>query len=236
MRLDLQLGVQLLCRPRLFGIDRFHPLFEAAETDFAAAHDTSVEPQRLTREPGQEGAVMADDDERAIIARQPIFQPIDRGDVQMVGRFVQQQQVRLACQRTGDGSTATFAATRGLRFARQVDAELVGNRLHLMRGRRKLARQREIMQRRKGRHVGVLLQHYDPRARLHRACALVRLDQPGDEFQQGRLARAVTPDQRQPVALADMNIDPLEQPVGALREAEIFIGKNRCCHGRAARP
>ena len=69
VRLDLQLGVQLLRRPRLFGIDRLHPLFETAKADLVAAHLPPVQPQRLARQPRQEGAVMADDDEAAIIAR-----------------------------------------------------------------------------------------------------------------------------------------------------------------------
>ena len=40
---------------------------------------------------------MADGDDRALIAAQKAFQPLDGGQVEMVGRLVQQQDVR------GDG-------------------------------------------------------------------------------------------------------------------------------------
>ena len=41
----------------------------------------------------EEKAVMRDDDERRGQVVQKILQPLQRGDVQMVGRLVQQQQV-----------------------------------------------------------------------------------------------------------------------------------------------
>ena len=235
MRLDLELGVQLFGRAGLFGVDRLHPLFKTAKADLVAAHRPPVEPERLAGKARQESAVVADDDEGAIIARHPVFDPVDRRDVEVVGRFVEQQQVGFAGERAGDGGAAALTSTRGLRFARQVDAELIGNRLHLMRGRRIIAREREIMQRRKGRDVRVLFQRDDARARLDRAGAFIRFDLTADELEQRRLARAVAADERQPVALADMNVDVAEQPVRTLAEAEIFEGEDGSRHGGAAR-
>ncbi|CUJ08852.1 Uncharacterised protein [Achromobacter aegrifaciens] len=43
----------------------------------------------------QEVAVVADDDHRALVAVEHVFQPTDGVDVQVVGRFVQQQHVRI---------------------------------------------------------------------------------------------------------------------------------------------
>ena len=100
--------------------------------------------------------------------------------------------------------------------------------------RRRPARQRERAQGRERRHVRILLEqhHLDPR--LNRPPPFVRLDQIGDAFEQGRLPRPVPPDQRQPVALADEQVEPTEQPAGALDKAEILIGKDGRGHGGAA--
>src|SRR3546814_1842063 len=63
-----------------------------------------------------------------------------------------------------------------------------------------------------------------------RTGALVRFDLRGDELQQRGLARAVAPDQRQPIPLPDENVEIAEKPVGALRQAEIFEGKDGSRH------
>ena len=76
----------------------------------------------------------------------------------------------------------------------------------------------------------ILLEKHDLDARLDRPPPFVRLDQPGQAFEQGRLARPVAPDQGQPVALPDEQVDPPEQPAAALDESEIFISEDGCCH------
>ena len=49
---------------------------------------------------------------------------------------------------------------------------------------------------------------------LDRALALVGLDLVREAFAAGGLARAVAADQRQPVARADVEVEPSEQPAG----------------------
>ena len=71
------------------------------------------------------------------------------------------------------------------------------------------------------------------RAGNDRALALVGVDQPGEAFEQGRLASAVAPDQRQPVARSDIKVEPAKKPAFALDEAEAFIGKDWRSHPRA---
>ena len=93
------------------------------------------------------------------------------------------------------------------------------------------ARQREVPQRREPGHRRILLEqhHLDPR--LDRPPPLVGLDHVGEAFEQGRLPRPVAPDQRQPVALADEQVEPAEQPARALDQAEIFISEDGRGHG-----
>ncbi len=73
------------------------------------------------------------------------------------------------------------------------------------------------------RHSRLLLQQHHARARHDGAPALVRFDPPGDQLEQRRLAGPVAPDQRQPVARLDMDVEAAEQPPRSLDEAEIFI-------------
>ena len=80
-------------------------------------------------------------------------------------------------------------------------------------------------------HVGILFEQHDSSPRNDFAQPLVGVDHRGEAFEQGRLARAVAPDQGEAVARADMDVEAAEQPAFALGEAEIFETENRGCHG-----
>ena len=61
-----------------------------AEPDLGPAERSAVEPQATFRQPGEKGAVVADDDERALEAPQPILEPLDRTQIEVVGGLVEQ--------------------------------------------------------------------------------------------------------------------------------------------------
>ena len=230
MLLQLQLGVELLGVALFLGIDRFRPCLEPAETDFRAPDGAAIEPQGLLGQPGQEGAIVADGDECTAEPPEPFLQPVDRGDVEMVGRLVKQQHVRFLRQRADNRRTPPLPARRRGRLARQVDAELIGDRLRLILQRRIVPAEHVVAKRREAAQVRLLFEQDDARAGLDRSPALVGVDLAGDQLQQGRLARAVAPDQRQPVARTDMHVEPAKEPAGALDEAEIFECEDWCCH------
>jgi hypothetical protein len=98
------------------------------------------------------------------------------------------------------------------------------------------AGQHPFAERSMGGHHRILFEQHDSAAGDDRALALVGVDDPGDAFQQGRLARAVAPDQRQPVTRADVDVEVPEQPAFALNETEVFIGKNWGSHARPLEP
>ena len=150
----------------------------------------------------------------------------------MVGRLVEQQHVGVLRQCPRDRGAAAFAARRRLRVAAQVDAELVGDRLRLVPGRGVAAGKHIVEQGRAAFHPRLLLEQHDMRARHDGAAALVAVDAAGDQLEQRRLARAVAADQRQPVALADIEVQAAEQPAMALDETEIFVSEDRCSHAR----
>ncbi len=225
---EAQLGVEPLGIARFLGINGFGPRIEPAEADFLAADAAAVEPQRRFRQPRQERAVVADRDERTRKAAEPVLDPFDCREVEMVGRFVEQQDVGLHRESARDGGAAPLAARSGRRFARQVDPDLIGNRFYLMR--RDATRGRVIAQRRKSGQRRFLLEQDDACAGHDGAPSFVGVDLPRQKLEQRRLSGAVPTDQRQPVAWPHEQVEPAEQPAAPLDNAEIFICENGCSH------
>ena len=58
----------------------------------------------------EEGTVMRDDQGSPAEAIQPVFQPFEHGNVEMVGGFIQQQQVRVRQQQAGQRQARLLAA------------------------------------------------------------------------------------------------------------------------------
>ena len=226
-----QLGVELVGVLGLFGIDRLGPRLEPAEADLGAPHGAAVEPQRRLGQPRQEHPVVADRDEAPSKPLQPRFEPLDRGDVEVVGRLVEQQHLGLLRQRAGDRRATLLAAARGRTRPVEVDAELVGDSFDNIGFRRIITVQREVAQRSVGDNRRILVEQDDARSGSDRAATLVDLGPAGEDLEQRRLACTVAPDQRQPVALADREVEAAQQPAGALDEADVFECEDGSCHG-----
>src|SRR6201999_4211212 len=69
------------------------PGLEGGEAAIDLADLAAVEPRGRARQIGQETAVMADQDQRAATAIELVFQPFDGGEIEMVGRLVQQEDI-----------------------------------------------------------------------------------------------------------------------------------------------
>ena len=233
MFLGLELGIELGGVLGFLGGDPLRPFLEAAEADFGAAQRAAIQPQAVLGQPGQEGAVMADRQHAAVEAVQPVFQPFDGGDIEMVGRLVEQQQVRLFGQGADQRGAAAFPARSGGGIAVEIGTETRGDRIEQVIGRGVMAGSGIIPQRGKAGEVGVLLQPHDLEAGRHGAAAFVELDFSGDELEQRGLANAVAADQRQPVTGIDGQVKAAEQPVAALAQAGVFKGENGFGHDRS---
>ena len=79
---------------------------------------------------------MADDDEGALEAVQPVLEPVDGAKVEMVGRLVEQQDIGILGKCADDRSAPPLAAARAVDLARKLDSQLVGNCRGLVRCRR----------------------------------------------------------------------------------------------------
>ena len=86
------------------------PGLELRKAFVQAADDPAINPHRGPGQVFQKPPVMADQNKRRTQALQLAFKPFDGGQVQMVCRLVQQQDVRFRGQRTGEGASTCFAA------------------------------------------------------------------------------------------------------------------------------
>ncbi len=143
---------------------------------------------------------MADDDQRAAAAAEFAFQPLDGGEIEVVGRLVQQQDIGRGRQHPRQRGAAGFAAgdMRGIFVAAQPKLlQDVAGLIMVVAGRKACF---DIGQR--GSEAGkirLLRQVADGRTRLHEAAAAVGLDQAGRDLEQRRFAGAVAADQTHPL-------------------------------------
>ena len=205
----------LCCRSSfLAGGSSFEIPVVATLVDMAQA---SVELEHTGGDPIEHVAIVGDDHEPAREVLEFVLQPLDRIDVEMVGRLVEHEQVGIGDQCPGQRDPLLLP-TREL-VHRPVD--------HL--------RQAEAMQRRlappatsdrvahtagwKGRDL-IDGGHGDTTASTNRAD--LRLAGAGDDRQQGRLAGAVDADHAQPVAARYRDGDIGEQRPQRAAHADTF--------------
>jgi hypothetical protein len=77
---------------------------------------------------------------------------------------------------------------------------------------------------------GVLLQQNDPGSGDDRPPPFVGVDERREAFEKRGLAGAVAADEREPVALPDIDVEIAEQPAFTLNKAEIFVREDGGCH------
>ena len=148
----------------------------------------------------------------------------------MVRRLVQQQQVRLGHRGPGDQHQAPPAAAEGFQRLcrlRLVEAEGREDRLGAIGEDLALRRRHAVRHgRKRGRGFERGRQHLldiaDGKIAPGQPPAFVDLLAAGKHAQQGRLAAAIGPDEPDPVALPDGEIEAGEHTARAIGEAQIF--------------
>ena len=110
MLLGDDLAVELVLVALLLGQHLVAPVLEIGEAALDAAGLAAVEPDRAARQVGEEAAVVADHHQRGAAAFELALQPFDGGEVEMVGRLVEQEDVRLRRQHAGERRAARLAA------------------------------------------------------------------------------------------------------------------------------
>jgi hypothetical protein len=156
---------------------------------------------------------------------QLLFQRLDREDVQVVGRLVQQQHVGLFGEGARQGGAALLATRQALCALLGIQAEVSQGGLSLVvLG----AAGGAVVQQGVAGDLRLLTDEDDLGAGLHRALAAVGLDAlVGQDLQQCALARAVAADQAGAHARLQGQVDAVEQGLGAVGETDILEGENR---------
>ena len=126
-----------------------------------------------------------------------MLQPFDRCQVEMIGWLVEEQDIGRRRQHACERGAACLAAGEMCRIFLPGEAELLQE---IAGGMGVVARPQpglDIGQRGgETREIRLLRQVAHQRSGLHENGATVRFDQPRRDFQQGRFARSVAPDQR----------------------------------------
>jgi hypothetical protein len=146
-----------------------------ATVEFAAR--SPVEPDGPCAELLEKAAVVADEDERRSEAEQFLFQPFDGWQVQMVGGFIEQQDVGRGRQCAGKGGAPDFTAReRGRRFLAREPQFLQQIAAAMLIVRRSEAVFHIVQHRLEAGKIGFLGQITDGSAGLQPAFTFVRFD------------------------------------------------------------
>ena len=95
------LAVKLVLLFLFFGQQHVAPFLEMGKAALDASRAAAVEPDRRARQRRKKAPVMADDHQRGAARVEIALQPLDGGEVEMVGRLVEQQDIRRRRQHAG---------------------------------------------------------------------------------------------------------------------------------------
>ena len=226
------LAVELVLLALLLRQHLVAPGLEGGEAALDAARLPAVEPDGAARQVGEKPPVVADHDQRGAARQQLALEPFDGGEIEMVGRLVEQQDVGRRRQHARERRAARLAAgeVRGVLAA--VEPELLQEIARLVAVVAGAEAGLHIGERRCGAgEIGLLRQIAHGGARLQEARAAVGLDQPGGDLEQGRLARAVAADQADALAGRDRQLDAGEQRRAAEGQRDVLEldeGRGHC--------
>src|SRR5258706_3600957 len=180
------------------------------------------------RQSAHEGAIVADEQQCAVEVQHHVFEPRDGFDIQMIGRFIQQQEVGLRDQCAAQHHPAPPAARQGANRRAAIELQARNDLIHLQfglpivvrRGAGPDAAHDHVAHRRLARGRHLLGQTRDPRAGAHPHLAAVRRDLPGNELQQRRFAFAVAPEQANALGAANLQVGIVQQGFEAETEGD----------------
>ena len=204
--------------------DGVAPGLEMGEPLIELARDAPIEPQRGSGNALQQPAVMADQHDPGFHARQLFFQPLDAGEVEVVGGLVEEQNIGFGGQNARQGGAAGLPAGQGRGVLRAGETELfeqisgavvigggtVEPGLHIRQRGGKTV------------EVRLLRQIPDGRAGLCKAAAGIGRDRSGGHFQQGGFTGAVSPDQANAVPGGHAKASAGQQRRGAKGEVDVL--------------
>ena len=161
------------------------------------------------------------------------LQPFDDGQVEMVGRLVEQQDIGLGGQYACQSGTAALAARQGFRIFGAGQAERAQQILRAILVITRPETRFDIIKRGGiGGQVRLLRQIAQSGAGLDKAQAGVMRHVARGDLEQGRFARAIAANQRDALTGRDNEFGALEQGRATEGQFDILKRKKGCCsHG-----
>ena len=217
--LDLDRPLELGEAHLLLGQNPLGPCLELVEAPLENAQPAAIEPPHGAAHGREERPVVADHDQTASAFRKLPLEPLDGRQVEMIGGFIEQENVRVADQDAGEIDPPGFTARQLGNTPRRVDAEAIegccgavcvelGFVQPCHSPERRLERAQARLQ------LGLLRQVGDRAAGGLQAFACVQLDQSGQRSEQGGLAGAVAADQADAIPIRYRRGERREQRCG----------------------
>ena len=229
---------ELLVKERVLFFFRGQGLLLADEERVVVARPVedpaAVDFEDSIRHAAEERAIVGDEHERAPPAAQKLLEPLDRCDVEMVGRLVEQEQVGLPDDGPRQQHAALHACGKGLKGRAAVEPR---PREHLcdgvvvlpgrLGGRRRQAGRDDCMHRTSDILGHVLLEQGDRRPRCEGHLARIGLDRSRDQPHERRLAGAVAAQEADPLPGLDVAGHVVEERRAAKPERQVAKGDER---------
>ncbi|MNU91514.1 hypothetical protein D3C71_814040 [compost metagenome] len=235
-----------VAHPVLFALDRLAELvlfdlflfenliapgFEMAEAAGKPAGGAAIDPDRGVGDLFKKTTVVADDDKCAARLAQLVFQPFDGGQVEMVGRLVEQQDIGFRRHDAGKCCAARFAAGQPVRIFLAGQAQMfeqIGDAIGIVA--RTEARFGIGLHGRIAGEIGSLFEITDRCGWMTENFARLRLDHAGRDLHKCRFARAVAADEADAVARFHLQACAVQQRRAAEAQEDVVKLENGRCH------
>ena len=198
------------------------PRLEGAEAAIETVRLSAIDPDGRVGQVRHQAFVVADERDRRAAFRKMALEPLDRDQVEVVGRFVEQQDFGFRAQDPHEGRASRFAAGQGRRVGGGIDPEFGHHhprRVDIVVFAH--TRQNIVQRRGEAGHIRLLRQEGQPGRRLLESRAAIRRREPRRDPHQRRLPRSVPADERDPVAGRNRQLRLLEQGSAAERQANV---------------
>jgi hypothetical protein len=149
--------------------------------------------------------------------------PFDGGQIEMIGRLVEEQNIGFGRENAGEGRAPRLAAGKFRGVLAAAKAELIEQDERAMRVVGRPEPRLDIGERsQKGGEVRLLRQITHIGVGLHESRSAVAFQQTGGDLQKRRFARAVAADETEALAGGNREIGGLEKGLAAERERNIL--------------
>ena len=205
------------------------PLFKKLKAFVVAMHNAAVKPESRLRGIVEKHPVVRNQHHRPVKGFDDFLKFFDGRHVEVVGRFVQKQNVRFRNQRLSQGGLAFFAAGSACHRLLLQNAQLPDKNVGLVFqpvfvGRQ--SGQHHVAQGGKPAEVGVLRHIGDFGSRLNENFSVIGFQFSGNNFQQGGLSAAVAPHQADFVSPVDVEFHIAKQLIVAKGQTGRFYRVN----------